>query len=71
MVWAPSLLTEIGGQGDRLGTAIHLLVGWGAVARRIVGGAVKDLTAITRAQRVGARSEGVAPFGAQLIWAYG
>lgn len=66
----PSSLTQIGRQGDGLGTAIHLLVVRGAVACRIIGGTIKDFTAISGAQRVGASREGVAPFGAQLIWAY-
>jgi hypothetical protein len=61
------LLTQVRRQGDWLGAPINLLVSWGTVAGGIIGRTVKELTAIPRAERVGVRCKGVAPFRAQLI----
>lgn len=54
------LLTDGGGQVDGLGAAVDLLVVGTAVAGGVVGGAVEDLAALSRAQGVAVLSERVA-----------
>lgn len=55
------LLAKRKSEVDWLGAAINLLVSRGAVAGRVVGGAVEDLAAGAWAQGVAVRREGVAP----------
>jgi hypothetical protein len=62
-----SLYTQGRRQGDRLGTAVDLLLRWSTVAAGIVGRAVEFLAAFSGAQGVVVCRKGVTPFSAKLI----
>jgi hypothetical protein len=58
------LLTQVRSQSDWLGAPIDLLMSRGTVAAGIIGRTVEKLTAVSGAERVGIRREGITPLRA-------